>query len=216
MPVDYNKFAKTFAHSRKNMKWHELEYFFSLLKQGSILDIWCGSWRLLEQYYNYFWNYPERYLWLDLSEWLLQEAKNIYPNMQFLEANMLDIRKICQWRVFDNVFLIASFHHLQTLQERKIFLSGLYSVLELGATVYMTNWALSSQLNQEKYKSSQIIGSENQYGSHDYSIKIGNDMRYYHSFSLDELEYLSLDIWFTLQENKLFEWGRNIITILKK
>lgn len=80
----------------------------------------------------------------------------------------------------------------------------------------MTNWALSSQLNQEKYKSSQIIGSENQYGSHDYSIKIGNDMRYYHSFSLDELEYLSLDIWFTLQENKLFEWGRNIITILKK
>jgi hypothetical protein len=39
MPTDYNKFAKTFSKSRKNMKWEELEYFFSKFDQGSVLDI---------------------------------------------------------------------------------------------------------------------------------------------------------------------------------
>jgi hypothetical protein len=39
MATDYNNFAKTFSSSRKNMKWEELEYFFSLLSAGDILDI---------------------------------------------------------------------------------------------------------------------------------------------------------------------------------
>lgn len=55
MIVDYNKIAEKFASSRKDMKWEELEYFFSLLSpEESILDIACGSGRFLEQYKIYF------------------------------------------------------------------------------------------------------------------------------------------------------------------
>lgn len=55
MSVDYNNFAQTFAASRKNMKWEEVEYFFSTLQGGeSIVDIACGSGRLLEQYSAFF------------------------------------------------------------------------------------------------------------------------------------------------------------------
>lgn len=55
MSVDYNIFAKKFAHSRKDMKWEEVEYFFSLIqKDESILDVACGSGRLLEHYTKYF------------------------------------------------------------------------------------------------------------------------------------------------------------------
>jgi hypothetical protein len=42
MNVDYNKFAKTFSESRKNMKWEEIDYFLSFLenkKDFSVLDI---------------------------------------------------------------------------------------------------------------------------------------------------------------------------------
>jgi|TARA_Y100001960_G_C14656601_1_gene818646 cyclopropane fatty-acyl-phospholipid synthase-like methyltransferase len=48
--VDYNKFAKTFAQSRRNMKWLEMEYFLNILgfsNQKRILDIGCGSGRFL-------------------------------------------------------------------------------------------------------------------------------------------------------------------------
>jgi tRNA G46 methylase TrmB len=62
MTTDYNNFAKTFSQSRKNMKWEELEYFFSHLTQGSILDIGCGSGRLLEQYEQHFTRTTGEYL----------------------------------------------------------------------------------------------------------------------------------------------------------
>lgn len=55
MSVNYNKFAEKFASSRKNMKWEELEYFFSSLDgEESVLDIACGSGRFLEQFQSYF------------------------------------------------------------------------------------------------------------------------------------------------------------------
>jgi hypothetical protein len=37
--VDYNKFAKTFSNSRKNMKWEEIDYFMNFLKKEKTLKI---------------------------------------------------------------------------------------------------------------------------------------------------------------------------------
>gem|GEM_PF-3144584 len=54
----------------------------------------------------------------------------------------------------------------------------------------MTNWALESNLNLEKYKDSVIKNSTNQYQSKDFKIKIGRFDRFYHSFSIEELDYL--------------------------
>lgn len=216
MTVDYNNFAKSFADSRKNMKWAELEYFFSDIRQGSIIDVWCGSGRLIEQYKEYFWILPKEYLWVDLSVWLLAEAHKSYPEMLFTQGNMLDILNIAQWKIFSYAFLIASFHHLQNIEDREIFLCNLYKLLEDWARVYMTNWALNSDFNKQKYISSKIPWSENQFSSTDYTIKIGKEMRYYHCFSLQELNYLAKKAWFTLLENRLFEGERNFITILEK
>lgn len=216
MTVDYNNFAKSFADSRKNMKWAELEYFFSDIRQGSIIDVWCGSGRLIEQYKEYFWTLPKEYLWVDLSVWLLAEAHKSYPEMLFTQGNMLDILNIAQWKIFSYAFLIASFHHLQNIEDREIFLCNLYKLLEDWARVYMTNWALNSDFNKQKYISSKIPWSENQFSSTDYTIKIGKEMRYYHCFSLQELNYLAKKAWFTLLENRLFEGERNFITILEK
>jgi len=80
----------------------------------------------------------------------------------------------------------------------------------------MTNWALSSDLNHEKYKKYQILDSQNIFNSYDYNIKIGKFMRFYHSFNISELNHLADTIGFKILENKVFENEKNIITILQK
>lgn len=62
----------------------------------------------------------------------------------------------------------------------------------------MTNWALESDINREKYASSKIprrdnsrMVSEKSFASSDFQIKIGAFHRYYHSFTLEELEYIA-------------------------
>jgi len=198
------------------MKWEELDYFFSLLKWGSILDIWCGSGRLIEQYSQYFSKEIENYFWADMSSWLIDEAKKAFPSMEFWVWNMLDIKDILDGKTFENIFLIASFHHLETLAERESMMKILYTVCKPGGRIFMTNWALNSDLNKKRYSQSQIPNSLNEFQSLDFSIKIWSSQRFYHSFSLRELEYLSELWWFKIIENRLFDNDKNIITILKK
>lgn len=187
MTTDYNKFAKTFSNSRKNMKWEEISYFLDVIKNSNnqnekydeinILDIGCWNGRLL-------WELRDRevdinsYLWIDLSKWLLKEAKKNHPNDNFLELNMLDLNKLIEnistksfspfnifFSSFNNfkkekfyslqfshIFFIASFHHLKTIQERIEVLKTTYKLLTKWWYIYMTNWSLNSKLNYEKYK----------------------------------------------------------------
>jgi len=216
MSVDYNNFAKTFSNSRKKMKWEEIEYFLDYIKLEKnidILDIWCWNWRLLWELLNSnlnIWNY----LWIDLSSWLLTEAKKQYSNYNFLELNMTNIDKI-DWK-FDVIFFIASFHHLDNIDNRLETLKKAYSLLNKWWKIFVTNWALDSKLNFDKYNKSIIKWSENKFWSTDYDIKIGEYFRYYHCFNLLELEYLFTKSWFKIMENKLFKNEKNYISIIEK
>jgi peroxiredoxin family protein len=89
-------------------------------------------------------------------------------------------------------------------------------LLEENWKIFMTNWALNSELNNEKYKNSQIKNSKNNFWSLDYNIKIGKFDRFYHCFNLKELEFLAKNSWLKIIENRLFENNRNFITILEK
>lgn len=214
--VDYNNFAKTFSSSRKNMKWEELNYFLDFIndkKNISILDIWCWNWRLLAHLKESGLNYID-YLWVDLSEWLLEEARKIHNGTEFEELNMVNIDKID--KKFNVIFLIASYHHLDNLKDREDVLNKIYNLLEVGWVVMMTNWALNSELNKEKYLKSIVEWSQNNFWSIDYNIKIWEYTRYYHCFDLSELKFLSEKSWLSIVENKLFNNNRNFVTILKK
>ena len=93
-----------------------------------------------------------------------------------------------------------------------------FDILKEWGKIYMTNWALNSPLNYDKYKTSliEIPWWENKWWSLDYNITIWENDRYYHCFSIAELEYLASVSWFKIIENRLFENQRNIITILQK
>lgn len=217
MIVDYDPFAKSFSRSRKNMSWPEVEYFFSVLKsRGYILDVWCWNGRLLEQYEAYFHSKPEQYLWIDISQWLVEEAQKLHSEGDFLVGNMEYINELLETKIFQNIFCIASFHHLDSIKKRTEVLQQFYNILEVWWKVYMTNWALDSDLNREKYKKSKILDSQNEFASCDYNIKIGKFIRFYHSFHSDELHHLANLVGFQILENRLFENNKNIITILQK
>ncbi len=213
------------------MKWEEIEYFLRGLNlplqggnlEGAILDIWCGNWRFLWELKNKFPELNEKnYIWVDLSSWLLDEAKKLHPDFQesFQELNMLNIDFPLLIREGnsgqDYIFFIASFHHLQKLEEREEVLKKTYDLLKKWGRIYMTNWALNSELNTKKYDKSKIEDSKNEFWSTDYNIKFWDATRYYHCFDVRELKYLSEKSWFKIIENRLFDNQRNFITILEK
>lgn len=216
--LNYDPFASTFSDSRKDLKWAEIEYFFSkyleeVPQPRIILDIWCWNWRLItlleENKVDYL-----KYLWIDSSWALLDEAKKLHPNKEFVLMEMKDINSITD--KFNEIYFIASFHHLQTIEERLDVLKKAYDLLEKWWYVFMTNWALESSINYMKYMNSQIPWTENEYGSKDFQIKIWEYERFYHSFALSELEYLFEKAWFAIVENREFENKKNIISVLKK
>jgi len=59
---------------------------------------------------------------------MLNSAKNSFPDKEFLELNMLNIDKIN--KLFNNIFFIASFHHLDNLENREEVLKKAYNLLE--------------------------------------------------------------------------------------
>ncbi len=122
--------------------------------------------------------------------------------------------KIKNSKLFNYIFFIASFHHLENLEERLEVLTQTKKLLKKWWIIFMTNWDLQSELNIQKYKSSIIKNSKNQFWSQDYSIKIGKYNRFYHSFSLKELEFLFQKSWFQIIENRLFENKKNIVSII--
>ena len=218
MIVDYNKIADKFSKSRKNMKWEEIDYFIEnyILKDfenKNILDIWCGSGRLLEQFSNFFDIENIWYLWVDLSEKMLENARKNFTDKNFLKLNMLDLDEIDE--KFDYIFFIASFHHLDNLDDRLEVLKKAKNLLKENWKIFMTNWALNSQVNKTKYWKSIIENSKNEFWSLDYNIEFWEYKRFYHCFSLDELNYLFKETGFEILENRLFECGKNFVSVIQ-
>lgn len=219
MPVDYNKISEKFSKSRENMKWQEIDYFLEHLQNSkpdtkTILDVGCGNGRLLwELLQSNVATAPENYLWVDMSSWMIEQAQKKYPRYSFAVCDMKNLDQL--QKKFDIVFLIASFHHLEHHKDRLWVLKNLRNILHEWWIVYMTNWDLQSDLNHEKYKDSKIIGSKNIYWGSDYHIKLWEYLRFYHSFTEEELASLFTETWYSILENRCFENGRNIISILK-
>lgn len=217
--VDYDNIAADFSKSRKNMKWEEVNYFISSylsdFENKDFLDIGCWSGRLLEQFWDNFDIEKINYLWLDLSALMIDEAKKSYKNKDFLVLDMLSIDQIKD-RKFNFIFFIASFHHLQTIEERTQVLEKAKKLLKKDWVIFMTNWYLNSPINDKKYKNDIIENSKNEFWSIDYNIYFWEYARFYHCFSLEELSYLFEKTWFRVVENRAFETNKNFISIIKK
>lgn len=206
--MSYDNFAHTFSESRKNHPWPELNCIIEDMKRqgfSNVLDIGCGNGRFLEEA-DKAELHIEHYLWIDSSTGMIAEARKLHREYHFEVAPMESLSNCQTVKLsnYDAIIFLASFHHLESREERLTVLEDIKLFLKPGGRVYMTNWNLRDQSRYQK----------SHQGNGDYDIKIGEFSRYYHGFTVEELNELFDTTWWNVVENKIFEGGRNIVSIL--
>lgn len=227
---DYNKISETFSQTRQH-SWPEFEFFQPYLEKlcaqkntdpKIILDLGCGNGRLFKFIAPIIKNHSHiNYLGIDISEGLLKQAKQQFPNQTFLLGNQIKIP--LPPNSVDQIWNIAAFHHIPSPKLRAQALDEIFRVLKPNGYFLSTVW----NLFQPKYQKAQRkalfkhLSSFGNYEKNDFFIpwhpKKNNDTsinnptyRYYHSFTPKELTTLinqsSLDlqeIFFTRKNQKV-------------
>ena len=130
----YDKIAKQFSASRTHF-WPELNFIAELLPpEGSILDVGCGNGRLL----HILQNSRLQYTGVDSAQALLNEAKNLYPEKNFILADALALPFADE--TFDAVVSLAVLHHIPSKELRNKFFFEAARVLKPGGIMIITVW----------------------------------------------------------------------------
>lgn len=215
----YDLMAKKFSETRKYF-WRGLEFIADFGKKGDkLLDFGCGNGRLLEL----FSDKRIDYLGVDISEKLIEAAKEKYPE----KAN--SFQKISSSASlalpsdsFNAVFSIAVFHHFPSKEYRENVAKELYRVTKKDGHIIITVW----NLWQKKYIKNIVKNSFNK-------LKRGSDLdwndcyvsftnndgkkfqRFHHAFTKRELKSLFKKAGFLVEQCRVVN-GRNILLIGKK
>jgi len=221
----YNSEAKKYAETRKKF-WHEekaiLDAITPLFEKNDkvrVLEFGCGSGRfatLLNQ------NFPDKfdYVWIDLSDELLSYASNANPNLTFFQWDITKLIKKFDQESFDLIVWTSSFQHIPTNKERSFLMKNFYRLLDYDGILLMTNWSLSKwfvkkhrkavlkarflsliQFDRSKSRDIMVPWTDTKTG------KVYE--RYYHFFSLKELQSLSDFAWLNTKLNVFVDQDTN-------
>lgn len=230
LQIFYDLEADKYAYTRKKHR-SEAELLLEEVskiekKTVKILELGCGWWRFLEILSNIK-DKKIQYVWVDLSKNLLEIANKDFKKKkienikaEFICDDMSDYIQKPKQESFDLIVCIASFQHIPTLKERIFLLKNFYRILNYDWKVIMTNWSFSLRFIK-KYLKVIMDGFLKQLFRHwkfnikDIEIprksKKETYKRYYHIFTLKELNNLSRLSWFVVSElcylNK--QWKRS-------
>ena len=216
----YNSEAKKYAETRKKF-WHEekaiLDAITPLFENNDkvrVLEFGCGSGRfatLLNQ------NFPGKfdYVWIDLSDELLSYASKENPNLTFFQWDITKLVKNFEQESFDLIVWTSSFQHIPTNKERSFLMKNFYRLLDYDGMLLMTNRSLSGWFIKKHWKivmKAKILSrfKMNKWSSRDLLVPWTDENwkvyeRFYHFFSLKELENLTTFSWLTLKMNTFID-----------
>ena len=140
---NYEEIAEDFNETRKKYLWPELLQLTRDIKDGDkILDVGCGSGRLLEALKDKKINY----LGVDTSEKLIKLAEERYKaaGFEFQVRDILELSKIPEIN-FDYVFCVAVLHHLPGEDLRLASLKQLKNKIKPEGKIIITVWNLWSR-----------------------------------------------------------------------
>ena len=217
----YNSEAKKYAETRKKF-WHEEEAILGAITpifenndKIRVLEFGCGSGRfatLLNQ--NFLGKFD--YVWIDLSDELLSYASKDNPNLTFFQWDITKLVRNFEQESFDLIVWTSSFQHIPTVKERSFLMKNFYRLLDYDGMLLMTNWSLSNWFIKRHWKivmKAKIL-SRFKWNSRDLMVpRIDENWkvyeRFYHFFSLKELENLTTFSWLTLKMNTFLDWNGN-------
>ena len=212
----YDSEAKKYADTRKKF-WHEekaiLEAITPIFEKNNkvrILEFGCWSGRfatLLNQQFP--WQFS--YVGIDLSEELLAYASKENPNLTFLQWDITRFITNFEQESFDLIVWTSSFQHIPTSKERSFLMKHFYRMLDYDWILLMTNRSLSNWFTKKNRKivlKSRILSwfKFNKWSARDLMVPRTDNQwkvyeRFYHFFSLKELERLAIFSGLTIKTN---------------
>ena len=212
----YDKEAKKYAETRKKF-WHEEKAILDVITplfenkdRVRILEFWCWSGRfatLLNQ--NFTGKFD--YVGVDLSDELLSYASKDNPNLTFFQWDITKVIKNFEQEWFDLIIWTSSFQHIPSKKERSFLMKNFYRLLDYDWILLMTNRSLSKWFSKKNLK---IVLKAKFLSWLKFDKSIARDLlvprtdsdwriyrRYYHFFSLKELEKMATFSWLTIKTN---------------
>lgn len=214
---DYNLVAGDFSRTRR-YPWKGLYFLAEYLKSGDrVLDLGCGNGRFLDVLQNK----NIDYIGIDGASSLIEIARKRYPGVDFRVSNALNLPFARDY--FDVIYSIAVLHHIPSQELRLAFLKESKRTLKPSGILILTVWNLRRRdywkINL-KYNILKILGLS-KLDLKDVLIPWGKSHdRYFHCFSLKELEKLVAEAGFKIKETGILREpaGRNenIYLVVKK
>ena len=207
----YNKEAKKYYQTRNKYRsdWEtilqEIKNYWK--KNISILEFWCGWWRCIKYLNDNLKEVKIKYTGVDLSDNLLNYAKKDNPNGNFICTDISSFSKDIKQESYDFIIWIASFQHIPSNKEKLFLMKRFYQWLKYWWKIIMTNRSFSKRFIKKHKKTllKSLLKSLYTLCWHnlrDLEIPRINwkerDYRFYHIFSLKELESLSKESWFII------------------
>ncbi|MDD3046235.1 MAG: class I SAM-dependent methyltransferase [Candidatus Pacebacteria bacterium] len=196
---DYNLIAERFSKARKSA-WQEFDFLFEGVNKGDkVLDLGCGNGRFYQKLKQ------ADYVGIDVSEKLIQIAKENYPCASFKVASATNLP--FQKDEFDYIYSLAVLHHLPQEYHSR-FLEEIKRVLKENGTLILTVWNLEERKKKEDVK--KVSEKEILIPWH------GAKEHYFYIFDLKELKELFKDFIIVKSGEIKIKKFSNYYLILKK
>ncbi len=188
-----------------------------------VLDIGCGNGRLRKFLAEK--DFSGEYFARDVAENFLNHAReNLkeFPenSLNFSIGGFLDLRPEFSDNFFDEIWAVASFHHLSQHEDRKKALRDIQKILKSGGEIVLTVWNLWEQKKYEPQKKEAFLRSvfNPLFSNRDFLIPWGTQKtpRYYYSFSQEYLTQLLEEAGFEIQKIFYSDKKRNLCIRAKK
>lgn len=245
LQIFYDLEAEKYAYTRKKHR-PEAELLLDEIskienKTIKILELWCGWGRFLD-ILSKIENKKIEYIWVDLSKNLLaiaekdfKKKKNTNIKAEFICDDMANYISKPKQETFDLIVCIASFQHIPSLKGRLFLIKNFYRILNYWWKVIMTNRSFSLRFFKKYYNVilnwfiKQLL-KHWRFSIKDIEIprksKQTTYKRYYHIFTLKELNNLCKLGWFiqsklcylnkSWKESKEMKDAKNTILIMNK
>ncbi len=230
----FNQIARDY-HSKRRKPWKALEFFLNfLIKKGYLfegmsLDLGCASGRN----FKILGNYPRKLVGVDISLEFLRIAQDDLKNSEkypksesnFIQVLLADINYLpIRKNSIQNIFSIATIHHIRHKSNRKKLLSQFNSILKTDGNLIITVWRKWQKKYRSffildgikrsfsfKHKKQREIDGLKQYGDKYIPWILSEEKkkfkRFYHFFSKHEIKNLLKD--FLIKEFKIMGGPNN-------